>query len=190
MDIRSETGIVLHFHEVEEAKTHWVWFLTLGVVMSLLGLLAIGSSVTMTLFSVVVAGIVLAIAGIVQIAHAIWARKWKGFVLPALLGVSYLVIGLLCVAHPAASAIAVTLLIGAFCLTAGLFRMGLSVYLRYAAWGWTFFNGLVTFILGLLIVSEWPVSGLWVIGLFIGVDILLAGLSLIALSLSARKMTV
>ena len=187
MKTKCESAIILHLHEVDEVKKNWGWFLTLGVVMSLLGFWAIGSSFVATIFSMITTGIVLSAAGLVQIIHGLWAHKWKGLFLSMLLGVLYVVTGAICVTNPEASAITLTLLIGAFCLTGGIIRMGAAMILRFSYWGWTFFNGLVTFILGLMIVSQWPISGLWVIGLFIGVDILLAGLSLVALSLSARR---
>ena len=53
--------------------------------------------------------------------------------------------------------------------------------------GMVFFNGVVTFLLGAMIYANWPLSGLWVIGLFIGVDLILAGWSWVLLSLTARS---
>lgn len=187
MQPKYERGVFSHFHEIEAAKTHWGWFLGLGILMALLGLVAISASVFVTLFSVVLAGFALLVAGIVQIVHGVSAREWKGVFLSLLLGILYSVTGLVCLSNPAASAISLTLLIGAFCLTVGLFRIIVSLFLRFLQWEWVFFNGIVTFILGLAIITQWPASGLWIIGLFIGVDILLAGLSLIVLSLSVRR---
>jgi uncharacterized membrane protein HdeD (DUF308 family) len=184
---RNETGVISNFHDIDDVKKHWSCFLALGVVMALLGCAAISFSLFVTMLSVVVVGVLLLAAGLVSIVHGFGACQWKGVFLSMLLGVLYVVTGFLCITNPAASAVSVTLLIGAFCLVVGLFRMITTLYLRFYDWGWVFFNGLVTFILGILIVSQWPVSGLWIIGLFIGVDILLAGVSLILLSLSARR---
>ncbi len=179
--------MIPNFHELDEVKKHRGWFLALGVLLAILGCLAISSSIMVTMFSVVVAGFLLLAAGLVHIAHGFWARRWKGVFLSMLLGVLYMVTGFLCITNPAASAVSFTLLIGAFCLAAGLFRMIAALILRFYQYGWVFFNGLITFILGILIVSQWPVTGLWIIGLFIGVDILLGGVSLILLSLAARR---
>jgi uncharacterized membrane protein HdeD (DUF308 family) len=62
-----------------------------------------------------------------------------------------------------------------------------SVLIRFEQWGWVFFNGLITFLLGVMIYSDWPLSGLWVIGMFIGIDLILTGWSWIVLSLAARS---
>ena len=187
MSGKKELGSVLHFNDVEAARTCWRGFLTLGILMTLLGGVAIWASVATTLFSVVFAGLLLLVAGAVQIVHGFLAREWKGLFLPLLVGIVYFVTGLLCLSNPELTAMTFTLLIGAYCLAIGLFRILAALFYRFRYWGWVFFNGLVTTILGILIVAQWPVSGLWVIGLFVGVDILLAGWSLIMLSISARE---
>lgn len=173
-----------HIHEVRE---NWGWFLALGVLLILLGSGVIGSSYYATLFSMILFGVFLLSAGVVQIAQAFLARKWSGVFLSLFLGILYIVTGFLCIFRPTTAAVSVTLWIAAFCLIAGLFKMLSSTILRFNQWGWVFFNGLVTFLLGIMIYSDWPLSGLWVIGLFIGVDLILAGWSWVILALSSRS---
>ena len=187
MEPQHEIGSILHFHEVQEAQKHWGRFFVLGLLMSLLGCWAIGAAITTTLLSIVTLGLVFIAAGIIQVVHGLWAHQWKGVLYSLFIGVLYGVIGVLCVVSPAVTAITLTLLIGTAYLVAGLFRITASLMLRCVHWGWLLFNGLVTLVLGLIIVAQWPISGLWVIGLFVGIDILAAGLSLVLLSLSARR---
>jgi uncharacterized membrane protein HdeD (DUF308 family) len=182
-----ELGSVFHFREVEAAQTCRGGFLTLGILMVILGGIGIWASVATTLFSVLFAGILLLVAGIVQVVHSFLAREWKGLFLSLFVGIVYFITGLLCLTNPTLTAMTFTLLVGAYCLAIGLFRILATLFYRFHYWGWVFFNGLVTAILGVLIVTQWPVSGLWVIGVFVGVDILLAGWSLIMLSISARE---
>ena len=184
---RKALGSAFHFSEVEAARTCWGGFLALGLIMTLLGSLAIWASVATTLFSVVFTGLLLLAAGVVQVVHGFLAREWKGLFLSLLVGAAYFITGLLCLANPTLTAVAFTLLIGVYCLAAGLFRIVATLFYRFHYWGWVFFNGVVTALLGVMIVAQWPVSGTWVIGVFIGVDILLAGWSLIMLSLSVRE---
>lgn len=182
-----KVDLINDFREIDEAKRNWGWFLALGVLLLLLGLGIVSSSFYATLFSVFLFGIFLMSAGIVQIIQGFLAHKWSGLFLSLLLGALYLITGFLCATRPAIAAVSLTLWIAAFCFIAGLFRMLTALLLRFDQWGWVFFNGLVTFILGALIYSDWPVSGLWVIGLFIGVDLILAGWSWIVLALTARS---
>lgn len=180
---------VNHLNELQEVRENWGWFLALGVMLMVLGGAVVGSSYYATIFSVIILGVFLLAAGVVQIVQAFVARKWKGLLLPLLLGILYLVTGFFCVARPNIAAVSLTLWIAIFCFTVGLFKMLSSLLLRFEQWGWVFANGLITLLLGMMIYSNWPLSGLWVIGLFVGVDMLLAGWSWILLSLTARMKT-
>lgn len=186
MHYSNEFGLTNCFREIESVKKNWGWFLLLGILLIMLGAAIMSSAFYATVFSVMLFGAFLFIAGIVQIVQGIMARKWRGLFLSLLLGVLYLVTGALCLAEPAAAALGLTLWIAAFCVIAGLFRIIASLTYRFDHWGWVLFNGIVTLILGILIYSQWPVSGLWVIGLFIGIDLILAGWSWVMLSLTAR----
>lgn len=174
------------FMNVEGVRKNWAWFFALGLLLILFGGVLISSATLTTVFSVIFFGIFLAAAGIVQIVQAFLAPKWSGLFLSLLLGILYIATGAICLVKPEQAAISLTLLIGLLCFIAGIGRMVASCMMQYEHWGWVFFNGLVTFILGLLILSEWPVSGLWVIGLFVGVDMVLLGWSWLLLSLAAR----
>lgn len=175
------------FRDIEGIRENWGWFFALGLLLILLGCAVIGSSYYATLFSVVLLGFFLITAGIIQLAQAFMARQWSGLLFLLLLGVLYIVIGFFCVAKPTVTAVTLTLWIAALCFIAGLFRMISSLVIQFDQWGWVFFNGLVTFLLGVIIYSNWPISGLWVIGLFIGIDLILAGCSWIMLSLTAKE---
>lgn len=187
MGNKYERSLSTFFCANEEVRRNWGWFFALGIFMALMGGLVITSACTATIFSVVFLGMCLAAAGLVQVVQAFMACKWSGLFLTLFLGILYVVVGAVTIIKPAQAAVGLTLLIGAFCFTAGLFRMLTSLFMRFEHWGWVFFNGLVTFFLGLLILNEWPYSGLWIIGLFVGIDIFLAGWSWIVLSLEARK---
>ena len=174
------------FREIEEVQKNWGWFFALGLLLLFLGAGVISASSYATIFSVFLFGLFLVAAGIVQVIQSFLARKWSGLFLLLLLGTLYLITGFICVTKPTTAAVALTLWIAAFCFIVGLFRMLTALILRFDHWGWVFFNGLVTFILGAIIYADWPISGLWVIGLFIGVDMILAGWSWLLLALAAR----
>jgi uncharacterized membrane protein HdeD (DUF308 family) len=183
----NDNGSNNYLRNIDEARKNWGWFLALGILLVLLGLGIMGSSYYATVFSVILLGVFLLGGGIVQIVQAFLAHKWTGFFLALFLGILYLITGFVCVTRPTVAAIGLTLWIAAFCFVAGLFRMIASLILRNDQWGWVFFNGLVTFLLGAMIYSSWPLSGLWVIGLFIGIDMLLSGWSWIWIALRARS---
>ncbi len=176
-----------HCSEVDEIKAHSERFLTLGILMTILGVLGISYSAVVTLASVVFIGFLLVASGVGHLIHTFWARQWKGIFVSLLLGILSIILGAICLVKPVQSAASITLIIGAFCLTVGIFRMVSTAFLHFERWGWVFTNGLITFILGLLILSQWPISGLWLIGLFVGIEVFLSGISLILLSVAIRK---
>ncbi len=178
---------VPNFRDSKTIQKNWGWFLTLGILLILLGCVAISTSVYTTLVTMEILGFVLIVAGLVQTFQAFMAREWKGLFLTLLLGILYVVAGIFCMAKPAITAVGLTLWIAAFFFIVGLFRMATSAYMRFHHWGWIFLNGLITFILGVLIISQWPISGFWVIGLFVGIDLVFAGWAWVLLALAAHK---
>lgn len=183
----NKRGLSIRLSDIESVRKNWGWFFVLGMTLLLLGMTVIGSAATATLFSVVLFGFFLIGASVVQIIHTFMTRKWSGFFLSLLLSILYAIMGVFFLAHPVASAMEITLVVAVFCFIGGLFKMIAPLVLRFEAWGWVFFNGLVTFVLGCLIYSQWPMSALWLIGTFIGVDMILAGWSWILLALQAKK---
>ncbi len=91
------------------------------------------------------------------------------------------------VGNPAVSAVALTLLIAVFLMIGGLFRILTALTVRFHHWIWVLLNGVISLLLGVMIWSQWPVSGLWVIGLFIGIDLIFYGWSLIMLAMAVRS---
>lgn len=80
-----------------------------------------------------------------------------------------------------------TLMIALFLMVGGIFRMIFAISERFSGWGWVLLNGAVSLMLGLLIYKQWPASGFWVIGTFLGIDLILNGWGWIMLALDARK---
>jgi uncharacterized membrane protein HdeD (DUF308 family) len=172
---------------VKRIHEHWISFLILGVLLVLLGALAITGATFTTLTSMFFFGSLLAIGGVLQAIYAFWRPKGQSFIQNLLLGIFYAIVGVLMFTHPAVSALAITLLLAAFYTVNGIFKICISLTTAVVQRGWLLFSGVVSLALGLLIWSEWPVSGLWIIGLFIGIDLIFIGWFWIMLSLAASK---
>jgi len=172
----------------DELRRHWGWYLALGIVLIVLGTIAIGSTFVMTIASVFFFGWLLIIGGVMEVIHAFWHKRWAGFFLDLLTGILYVVAGWMMVTNPAESALLLTLIIAMFLVFEGVFRIVAALAARYPHWGWVMFNGIISLILGIMIWRQWPYSGLWVIGLFVGIEMLLNGWSLVMLSLTGRRL--
>ena len=164
----------------------WGWFLALGIIEIILGTIAVGASFFATLVTVVLFGWLLLFGGVLSALHAFWRKQWKGFFLDLAMGVLYIVAGLMMVGNPAEAAVTLTLLIAMFLLVGGIFRIIVALSGHFEHWGWVLLNGLITSALGILIWRQWPLSGLWVIGLFVGIEMIMYGWTLVMLSMVAR----
>lgn len=173
-----------------DLRHHWRWLTVFGVLLWVFGIAAIISSVNATLIVVPLFGLLLFSSGAIQLAHGLRNRQWGGFMMPLALGALYMVTGLVLMFRPAVGAISLTLVMAVFFVSTGIFRIAVSLASAdFPSSGWVLLNGVVNVLLGMLILRQWPASGLWTIGLFAGIEMLFAGSSLVALALAVRKFT-
>jgi uncharacterized membrane protein HdeD (DUF308 family) len=164
----------------------WWLFLVLGLVSVFVGLVAIGSAFVATLASVVVFGVLLLVAGVAEVIHAVMVRNLKGFALHLLSAALYLLVGLFMLEDPVRAAVVLTLLLAAAFLVGGVLRILFALAVQFVGWPWVLLNGVVDLVLGVLILNGWPGTSLWVIGLFVGIDLLFHGWSWVILALTVR----
>lgn len=170
-----------------QARKNWGWFLALGILQIIVGIVAVSFSFSATIASVVTLGVLLLIAGGAQAAAAILASDWGGFFLFLLLGALYTVSGFLTLEHPLSAAEGLTLMLATGYMIGGMSRIVVSLYERFPSWGWVFLNGIITTFLGIAIWRQWPQSGLWVLGLFVGIDLIVNGVTWSALAVEVRR---
>jgi uncharacterized membrane protein HdeD (DUF308 family) len=164
-----------------------VFLLTMGIALILLGAVAVASSFVATIATVMVFGILLLLGAIFQVVTAFWGRRWRGFFLHLLAGVLYLIAGLFMIDNPLAAALSLTLLVAACLLVEGILRIVISLVERFEGWGWSLLSGVISLLLGVAIWRQWPLDGLWVIGLFVGIEMMFSGLSWLMLGLAVRS---
>lgn len=171
-----------------EMIQNWGWFLAFGIVLMLLGITAIVRSVKATVVSMVFFGWLLLFASIIEFVDAFMVGRWAGFFPHLLVAILFGIIGLMMVMKPVISAEAATFLMSLFFLLGGLYQLVAALWTRLPGWGWQAVNGIVASILGVLILAQWPITGLWVIGLFVGIDLIFYGWAWVALALDLHKM--
>jgi uncharacterized membrane protein HdeD (DUF308 family) len=103
------------------------------------------------------------------------------------MSILYIVVGFMMISNPVGGAISLTLLLTAFFIVSGLFRIVASASLRYPQWGWGLFSGIVSICLGVLVFAQWPVSGIWLVGTLVGVDLVFAGWSVVMFAWSLHS---
>jgi len=168
----------------EPSPKSWWLYLLLGIVLVIGGFIVLGDVTLASVISAIVIAWALLIVGVIQVVHAFSATGWKGFLFDLLLGALYIAAGYILLANPLAATIKLTLILGIIWLVSGVLRIVLAGVLWRDA-GWILLlSGIVGVLAGGVIISEWPQSGLWVLGLVLGVDLLFHGFAWIAYSFS------
>ncbi len=172
-------------------RAKWGWIVALGAVYLIAGLIALGSVVYATVATVYVVGIMMIIAGVAEVFSAFQVQSWGRFIFWILLGALYIVAGFLAFDNPLLTAVWLTLFLGAALFASGIVRIFLGFNMKAGSpWIWIVVSGLITLLLGVIILAHWPVSSLWTLGIFLGVDLVFAGAGWIGLGLGFRNATV
>jgi uncharacterized membrane protein HdeD (DUF308 family) len=186
----SERSYRLTPQRLAEFGKNWGFFLAWGVALVILGMLAISFSAFTTLISVIFLGFLLLFSGVVVVIDSIqfWRGRGSSFFIEFLMGIFYCLVGLTFIFSPVAGSISLTLLLGGLFVVLGIFRIVYSWSSKLPRSGWIIFSGVITLFLGILILAQWPASGLFIIGLFVGIDLLFLGMNYIMPALLARKL--
>lgn len=173
-------------HELHEVREHWWAFLALGVALAVLGTICIIHPFLASVTSVVFLGFLMLAGGVAQVVSSFWAGKWSGMLTHLLVGALYGIVGFMIIDAPVENTLLLTKLLAIFLIVVGVLNILSALIQRFPGWSWVLLNGGVTFLLGLLINRQWPSSALWVIGLFIGIEMIFNGCAWIMLALGLR----
>lgn len=157
---------------------HWKGVVAFGVVTALFGVLALGLTVSATIASVLMIGVLMIVAGVAELALGFRMRSWRRFLVWELAGVVYVVAGLFAVLQPEVASVVITLMLGAGLIATGLLRVALGFQVGPSpSRSMLFLSGAATALLGLAIVLGWPANSALVLGTLLGLDLLFNGLA-------------
>ena len=167
----------------------WGWIVALGVVFLVAGVIALGSVVAATETAVLVVGIMMLMGGVAEIIAAFGVKSWGKFLFWLLLGVLYVAAGMIAIMNPLLAAAYLTLMLGFALVFGGVLRIFLAFQMKSAGgpWGWVVLSGLITLLLGAMIIAQWPASSLFVLGIFLGIDLIFIGAGWITMGLALKK---
>ena len=168
---------------------HWVLFLVEGIVLVVLGLLAIGLPPIATLAVEILFGWLFLISGIVGLITTFWMRQAPGFwwaLLSAVLGIAA---GIVLLAWPLSGVLSLTLVLIVFFTIEGVASIMYALEHKRelsGRWGWMLVSGLVDLFLAGIILAGFPVSAAWAVGLLVGINMMFGGVALVMMALHAR----
>ena len=171
-----------------EMAGKWGWYFALGAFLTVLGFIAAGSAVATTMISVMLIGWILLVAGAGLVVFSFLTGKWGGFLLSLAAGILSIAAGIEILSFPLVGAVAITMMIGTILVVAGIFRAVASIGMRFPNWGWALFSGIVTFVLGAMLLNNWQSTSLWFLGFAVGIELILHGISWMTFSVGIHSL--
>ncbi len=172
----------------ESIRRNWGWLFALGIAYIIMGLVITGSPMAATIAVDILIGFVLIIGGVISIIGAFFTGDWKRLLLILLSGILYLVVGVLLLKNPMAGVLTLTILLAAFLLVEGFFKIIHAFQMKPAPnWVWLLVSGVASVILGIMIWGEFPESGAFIIGLLVGIYFLINGLTMVMFSFALKS---
>jgi uncharacterized membrane protein HdeD (DUF308 family) len=173
---------------IGETRTKWGWFVALGVLLLIFGVIAFGNLMVATVASVFFVGWLMLLAGVVEIIHAFGVKTWGRFFYWLLSGLLYAVAGFFAFYNPLLASAVLTFLLSVALIASGLLRGWIGYQHRAETGsGWIIAAGVITVLAGLIIALGWPVNSLWVLGLFLAIDLIFQGWTFVAFGLALRS---
>lgn len=166
------------------------WVVFLGILVIVFGFMAIGAPLITGLSVTIVVGILITMTGISQIVHAFGLKFKQGLILKIIKGSLSVLVGVYLLARPLQGLMGITLLLGIFFIIDGISGISMAFHFRPAkGWGWILFTGITAVALGVLVFVEWPFSGVWLIGVMLGIRMLNAGMGMAFFGSAVRSVS-
>ena len=172
----------------DDIKKRSTWSIFMGVLTALLGLFLIAYPLAAATITTLLLGWVLIFVGIAQFVFALHSQTVGNFFLKVFLGLLYGIAGVALAFFPLAGVAALTVILGSLLVVYGIGAAVAAFEMRPVdGWGWFLFDGVATFLVGILILAKWPSSSLWAIGTLVGVAVLMGGISRIMIAAKIRS---
>ncbi|HYW78253.1 MAG TPA: HdeD family acid-resistance protein [Thermoguttaceae bacterium] len=160
----------------------------MGIAMIVIGVMAIATPAVAGTAVVYVIGALLLIAGVIEFIQGLRTEGWTSKIFPSILGLVTAICGVAVLAHPLLGLTYLTLVLAAYFVVGGIWKIVTTFsYRGVTGWPLMLISGIVSLVLGILIWRQWPVSGLWAVGILVGVDLLMTGVAMIGLGIDVRR---
>ena len=172
-------------------RIHWLLFLVQGIIMMVLGALAVIWPQISTLAVDLYVGWMFLISGLFGLVTMFVASSVAGFLWSLLTAALSLFVGVLLLWHPVEGAVSLTLVLISFFIAEGVFQIAAAIRHREAfpdSWGWLLMSGLADLVLAAMLIWGWPSTAIWALGLIAGLNLITSGLAIVMVAAAARNM--
>lgn len=170
------------------AVKHSGKLILIGVIMVAFGLLGLVAEVAFSYASISLLGALALFSGVFMAVHAFQSQGWKTFLIQSLFAALYVGLGIFVWVAPTAALQGLTIWLAALFLITGALRLIASF--QHACLGnvwWTALSGVVSIVLGVMILNSWPEASLWVPGLLLAIELLLHGWALVFIGFAMKR---
>jgi len=174
----------------EAVRTHWIMFLVQGIIMVVLGVLAIIWPQISTLAVDLYVGWMFLLSGLTGLITMFVASSVAAFLWSLLTAALSLFVGVLLLWHPVEGAVSLTLVLISFFIAEGIFQIAAAIRHREAfpdSWGWLLMSGIADLVLAAMLIWGWPSTAIWALGLIAGLNLITSGLAIVMVAAAARS---
>jgi uncharacterized membrane protein HdeD (DUF308 family) len=169
---------------------NWKWFVFQGIVMLILGCLAVAEPVIASVAVDIYIGWLFMFSGVLGLVAMFSARDASAFFWTLLTSALSLAVGIMLIWKPAEGTVSLTLVLTAFFIAEGAFQIAASLSYRDIvpeSWGWLLASGISDLVLAGLIIFYWPASASWTLGLIVGINLITTGLAIVMTAIDVRN---
>lgn len=176
------------FSEVQKLLAQWRWIAGFGIFLLAVGIGALVETPQATAAATLVLGWLLLISGIIELIRGFELSVWGGFLWHLFGGILGIVAGLLLITNVVAGALTLTLLIALTLIASGTCRIVAALGSRLFRSNWTILEGAITIFVGVLVLAQWPFSGMWFLGTALGTAFIIRGWAYLTFALAMRQL--
>ena len=171
---------------------HWRLMMFQGVVMIILGILAVAAPVIATIAIDIYVGWLFLFSGVIGLIALFSSHHIPAFLWTLITAALSIALGILLIWKPVEGALSLTFVLTAFFLVEGVFQIATSLVYRDSlpgTWGWMLASGVSDLLLVAIIVLGWPATGVWVLGLLVGINLFMSGWAIVMMAFAGRQAT-
>lgn len=171
-----------------EVREGWRYLMGGGVLIAILGIIAVFTPYVTGIVLSLLLGAILVAGGFVHVAHAFRATHWTGALWQIVLALVYGVVGIALLANPVIGLTTLTILLIAFLFVEGVVELLMGFQIRpEPRWGWMVASGVISLVLGGLLLLGFPSTAAWALGLLVGLSLLSTGISMMSVAYVGRR---
>ena len=188
-DLETDLGAVSE-RARETLRDHWKLYMFQGAVLIILGVLALAAPVIASIAVDIYVGWLFLLGGLIGLIASFSTRGVSSFLWSFVTALLVLAVGVVLLVRPIEGALTLTFVLTTFFIIEGLFQIVVAISYRNMQnfWGWMLLSGAADLLMAGIVIANWPMSGVWVLGVLAGISLLMSGIATVIAAMTGRRM--